>query len=394
MKILYHHRVGSKDGQYVHIEEMIAALRALGHEVVIIGPALVEKEEFGAEAAVVSRLKRALPAAVYELMELAYSFLGFARLNKAVLKHQPDCLYERYNLFMPAGVWIKRKFGLPMLLEVNAPLYHERKHSGGIALNALARWTERYVWRGADYVLPVTRELAKFIEDAGVPEEQVVVIPNGVDQKRFANAPSMEEAKRRLGLEGHLVLGFTGFMRDWHGLDRVVELIADITREMPCHLLLVGDGPARAALEKKAAGLRVADKLTITGIVSRDVVANYIAAFDIALQPAVTPYASPLKIFEYMALGRAIVAPAQRNIMELLTDGDNAVLFDPDNPIELGNSIRRLCADPKLRQQLGQRARNALGARELTWHHNAERVVELFSRCASSRFGVRTAQDS
>jgi len=68
MRILYHHRIRSKDGQYVHIEEMIEALRALGHEVIVVGPAAIQEEDFGAEAALISTLKRSLPGAVYELM--------------------------------------------------------------------------------------------------------------------------------------------------------------------------------------------------------------------------------------------------------------------------------------------------------------------------------------
>src|SRR2546428_2801986 len=117
MKILYHHRIRSKDGQYVHVEEMINALKALGHEIVLVAPTAIEKEEFGADAGMVAWMKRHLPRMVYELLELSYAGLAFFRLRRAVREHRPDCLYERYNLFMPAGVWLKRRYGLPMLLE-------------------------------------------------------------------------------------------------------------------------------------------------------------------------------------------------------------------------------------------------------------------------------------
>lgn len=378
MKILYHHRIRSKDGQYVHVEEMINALKALGHEIVLVAPAAMEKEEFGADAGMVAWMKRHLPRMLYELLEFAYSVLAYFRLRRAVREHRPDCLYERYNLFLPAGVWLKRRYGLPMLLEVNAPLYQERARYDGIALRRLAQWSQHTAWLGADYVLPVTRVLGDMVAAAGVPEGHIRVIPNGIDPARFSDAPDTETAQRMLGLQGKLVLGFTGFLRDWHGLDGVIDLIAHDDASAARHLLVVGDGPARATLEAQARRLGIADRLTITGVVGRDDIARHVAAFDIALQPAVVAYASPLKLFEYLALGRAIVAPAQANILEILSDGQNAVLFEPGNPDALAAAIERVSRDAELRQRIAAGARASITEQGLTWHRNAERVSALF----------------
>lgn len=381
MRILYHHRTRSKDGQHVHISELIASLRKLGHEVVVVAPAAMERAEFGADAGAVAVLKRLLPRFAYELMELAYSVIAYLRLRRAVRAHKPDCLYERYNLFLPAGVWLKRNFGLPMLLEVNAPLYEERDTYDGISLRPLALWSERYAWRGADLVLPVTAVLAGMVRAAGVPEERIAVIPNGIDPARFGkDILPTEEAKSRLGLGSSLVLGFTGFVREWHGLDRVVDLVADRVQGACLHLLIVGDGPARESLLAQARRRGVADRVTITGIVDRDRVPEYVAAFDIALQPSVVPYASPLKLFEYLAMGRAIVAPAAPNLMEVLTDGDNAVLFDMAQADGMVRAIERICRDDDLRRRIADGAKRSIVQRGLTWDNNAQRVVALFER--------------
>ncbi|MBI5430593.1 MAG: glycosyltransferase family 4 protein [Nitrosomonadales bacterium] len=379
MKILYHHRIRSKDGQYVHIEEMIEALRALGHEVIVVAPPSLENEAFGADAGLVHWMKRHLPHFIYELMEFAYSIIAYLRLRRAILDHRPDCLYERYNLFMPAGIWIKRRFGLPMLLEINSPLYQERAQYDGIALKRFARWTEQYTWRGADCVLPVTRVLGDMVAAAGVPAERICVIPNGINLKRFGSAPETEAAKRALGLQGKMVLGFTGFVRDWHGLDDVIDLIARDDAHMLRYLLVVGDGPARASLEAQARRLGIADRLIFTGIIERDEVARHVAAFDIALQPAVVSYASPLKLFEYLMLGRAIVAPSQPNIMEILSDGKNAALFESKQPGALAAAIERVSRDAELRRRIAGGARASIEEQGLTWHRNAERVSEKFN---------------
>jgi glycosyltransferase involved in cell wall biosynthesis len=115
-------------------------------------------------------------------------------------------------------------------------------------------------------------------------------------------------------------------------------------------------------------------------VVDRDRVPDCVAAFDVALQPAVVPHASPLKLFEYLAMGRAIVAPATSNISEILTDGDDAVLFDPANPDGMRLALEKVLNDGELRRRIAEGARRTIGRRKLTWGNNAQRVVDLFDR--------------
>lgn len=377
MKILYHHRVASNDGQTVHIEEMISALRELGHEVRVVAPRPVSGEQMGQDITWVHRLRATLPKAVYELLELSYSFVAYRRLRRAAIEFQPDVLYERCNLFLVAGAWLKRRFGIPMLLEVNSPLADERERFGGLALPRLARWSEHKAWRTADAVLPVTRVLADIVQAGGVPAQRLVVIPNGINEAHFAHAPSAEAAKAKLGWSDALVLGFTGFVRDWHGVDRVLHWMARPDTPANTRLLVVGDGPARPDLERLAQELRIADRVLFTGVVPRSEVPARVAAFDVALQPAVTPYASPLKLFEYLALGKAIIAPRRPNICEILQDGRNALLFDEATPGDFEAVLGRLCGEGALRQRLAAEARATIGGMGLTWRGNAQKVVAL-----------------
>lgn len=384
MKILYHHRIRSKDGQYVHLEEMIHALRGLNHQVEIVGPRHVEEESFGADAGYVAALKTWLPGAAYEALELAYALADYWRLAAAVRRFRPDVIYERYNLYFPSGVWARRRFRLPLLLEVNAPLYEERQRFGGIALPRLAGWSEDYAWRGADVVMPVTEVLAARVEARGVPRERIHVIPNGINEQAFAGLPDREAAKRRLGLGGRFVLGFVGFMRDWHGLDRVLRFMSDQPRE-DLHALFVGDGPDRERLTRIAAELGLASRLTITGVVQRGDVPAAVAAFDVALQPSVVEYASPLKLFEYLHVGLPILAPDQPNIREVLSDGDNGLLFDPEDEAGFRAALARLLHDEPLRRRLAARAAETVRLRDLTWTGNARRVTRLAESLAAGR---------
>jgi len=384
MKILYHHRTASKDGQAVHIEEMIAALRAQGHEVMVVAPAVNDAGDagqMGDNVGWVHRLRSALPRVLYELLELAYSLVAYRRLAQAAATFQPDVIYERYNLYLLAGVFLKRRLKIPLLLEVNAPLVFERsQHSGGLALPRLARWAEGMAWRSADYVLPVTQVLAGHVKAYGVPDARIAVIPNGINRAHFAVSPAPTFAKAQRGLVDKLVLGFTGFVREWHGVDRVIRWMATSAAPGNVQLIIVGDGPVRADLEALAQQLGLQERVTFTGVIHRHQVPDWVAAFDIALQPAVVPYASPLKLMEYLVLGKAIIAPRTPNLLEVLRDGENALLFDEAASAGLEQALSQLCTNEALREKLGAGAYATIEKLDLTWDGNARRVVDLASR--------------
>lgn len=366
MRILYSHRIQSRDGQSVHVEELVAAFRALGHEVVVVGPGFYERAGFGAESRTVAMLRRLLPGGLAEVAELAYNIPAYRRLRRACAALRPDLIYERYNLYFLAGAWLARRTGIRYFLEVNAPLAEERGRHGGLRLRALAATAERRVWRAADRVLAVTGVLAARIAAAGVAPERIRVVPNGAALERFAVAGDAAHAEP--------VLGFVGFVRDWHGLDAVLHGMADHP-DPPVSFTIVGDGPARPGLAALAARLGIAARVRFIGIVPPEAIPAVVAGFDIALQPRVVEYASPLKIFDYMAAGRAIVAPDQPNIAEVLAHGRTALLFDPAAPGAMWDAVARLLADGDLRRRLGEAAREELARRDFTWRGNAARIV-------------------
>jgi len=376
MRILYHHRIASKDGQITHIEEMVEALRAMGHVVRIVGPTMHESDSGqGGSPGWVGKLRAVLPSALYELAEAAYSLVAYRRLMKAVGDFQPEVIYERYALFQPAGVWAHRRTGVPLLLEVNAPYAIARRKYGGMTLGWLADLFEHYTFRGATRVFPVTHVLADMLVNVGVKRERIHVIPNGINPKDFASVPSPGQAKAAFGLQGRLVIGFIGFVREWDRLDRIVDWLARRPMDDPVMLLIVGDGPVRGELEAQAQRLGIEHKLRFSGVVPRSSVPAAAAAFDIALQTALVPYASPLCLFEYMALGKAILAPDQANHHEVLVGGVDSDLYDTQDPQGIEKRLDVLAADESLRARLGASAHAALWERQYVWAGNAKRVT-------------------
>jgi glycosyltransferase involved in cell wall biosynthesis len=341
----------------------VRALREAGHEVRVVGPSFYDQSGFGGESKLVARVRRLLPGFLGELAELAYNLPATRRLHAAFREMQPDVIYERCNLYFLAGAWLARRHGAKLLLEVNSPLADEREKHGGLRLARLARALEHWTWRSAGRVLPVTHVLADILVAGGVDRARIGVVPNGIDLARFP--------PRAAPVPGAPVtLGFVGFVRAWHGLDGVIEGMA--RGPSNTRLVVVGDGPVIPDLMALAARLGLADRVVFMGLVQPGEVPAIVTGFDIALQPSATPYASPLKIFDYMAAGCAIVAPNQPNIAEILTHERTALLFEPGG---MGAALERLVGDADLRLRLGSEARAELERQNYTWSGNAARVA-------------------
>lgn len=377
MKILYHHRTTASDGSAVHIDGLTTALRALGAEVVMVEPRTARRTIVAAGHSRSMSLRQKIPRWLHELLELAYNVPEWLHLQAAIARHRPDAIYERNNLYLLSGILAASRSRIPIIEEVNSPLFVERSSHGGIALAKLARCSERWVWRRADAVVAVTQVLAEIVatDRDGGPIE---VMPNGVDQKLFAADRIDRDAKRKLNLEGKTVLGFTGFVREWNGLEQMIDLLPRLRPEVV--LVIVGEGPARPRLEARARAAGVRARVIFAGLIARDAIASYISSFDIALQPAANPYASPLKLFEYLALGRVVLAPDQPNLREILKHGENAWLFHSSDSGAMQRAIEHLLNDVGVRQRLAAGALATIAERDLTWKRNAERVLELARR--------------
>jgi glycosyltransferase involved in cell wall biosynthesis len=358
---------------------MVEACRALGHEVRVAAVIGAQTNITTARIRLLGCLSRRTPRAAYEVMELGYSLAGYRMLRQHIKSWQPDVLYERYMLFNHAGWAAARRTDLPLVLEVNAPLAYERAVYERLRLQRIARRCERCVCSRADLVIAVSTPLKDYLVEQGVPEPHIVVLPNGVDPERFRpDVPARGAVRARLQIPAAaVVVGFVGILRPWHGVELLLEALAKIAGERPdVHLLIVGDGPSRASLEHLVRAQGLEHSVTFSGRVPHDDMPRYIAACDIGVSPRATFYASPMKIPEYMATGIAVIAPRLPNLQDLIRDGVNGVLFQPESVDDLSTTLWALINNPHRRFQLGQMARaTVLSGR--TWQHNATRILDL-----------------
>ena len=384
MVILYHHRTRATDAQRIHILEMMRAFQALGHEVeeAALVPAETELDnpERDARQARWQRLVRRLPLAS-EAVQLAYNFAGVPMLIRRIRRRRPDFIYERYSLFNFAGVLAGRVFRIPVVVEINSPLALEQARDRAIRWHGLARWAERRAANAATHVIAVSVPLRDILVGMGVSPEKITVIPNGVDPERFRPRPPDPQLRRRLGLVGRVVAGFVGWFRNWHRIDLLIEALASskLLREKAA-VLLVGDGPETPRLKELAARRGIENIVRFSGPLPHRDVARHVALFDIAVQPAANEYCCPMKVIEYLAAGKPVVAPDQPNLRDLVEDGVEAVLFAPGSAEALARALERLVDDEDLRARMGRAAAAAIERRGYLWKRNAQRVLELVAK--------------
>lgn len=384
MKILYHHRTQAEDGQAVHVRSLLRAFETLGHEVWEVGlvkhgtraPEIEEskvQESGGSQGRSRWGWVTRLPRFARELAEYGYNGIARRNLVGEAARFDPDFVYERYAFGNAAGVLAAGRINRPLILEVNSPMVEELSRTRGLSFPKLADKLERWIFKKADRVCVVTAVLGDMLVELGVERERLVVTPNGVDLELYEygdRAMARAEARRSLGLppeeEGELVLGFVGYYRPWHRLDLALEALAEPSLE-GARLVLVGEGPAHEELEQRATALGVRDRLTFAGRRPHHAIPGLLPAFDLALVPAINPYASPLKLHEYMAAGVATIAPDQPNLREVLTDGANALLVPPGDGDAFGQAILRLTGDAELRERLGAAGGALFGGRCLSF---------------------------
>ena len=383
MRIIYHHRTLSDGAEGIHIREMVLAFRQLGHEVKVIGPLgeMHETKDSNSKPSRLANLKALIPDLLFECFEIFYNFIGLLLLFKAHIRFHADLIYDRYITFNASSVLFGKIFRIPVAMEVNAPLAFERatEPDERLILRRFAQITESWICSNANRVFAVSTPLKKHLKKHGVRSEKVTVLPNAVNVDHFSDTNGMRTCLREsLGIRNRsVVIGFVGVLRPWHGVDILVKAFAHpAVRRTNAHLVIVGDGPSWPDLKALAASLDLESRIVFPGRVSHKEIPTYIKIFDIAVSPKATFYASPMKILEYMAQGKATVAPDMANICDIISQPDTGLLFEPDNIEDLVAKLLILIEDEMLRTQIGNRARKDVLTYR-TWQRNAQTVTDM-----------------
>jgi glycosyltransferase involved in cell wall biosynthesis len=386
LRILYQHRTLGDGAEGIHIIEMVKALRRLGHDVQIDGAEVTSSRSQTQRPSLVSTVRQALPAWGFEAAQFVTSGGTYAPIRRRIAAYKPDFIYKRHAKYDFGTVAAARQSGIPLILEVNcvysAPSL--RRYEPASFPASLER-VERWIFDHSDENIVVSTALKHELH-AVAPKASAVVMSNGVDHRLFVPDPAAgATVRRRLGFGNEVVVGFVGTLWKWHGLDLLLEAFTRIARNGQVKLLIVGDGEMREPLRELSQARSLQDHVVFTGRVPHEQVAGHVAAMDVTVLPAEhRSHASPMKVIEYMAAGKPVVAPRLPNLQEILTDGVDGLLFAEKDAGALADAIGRVSSDQALRQRLGAAAR-AKVEHELNWDSNARKVIEIYERVCRKR---------
>ncbi|MCL4079345.1 glycosyltransferase [Coriobacteriia bacterium Es71-Z0120] len=328
-----------------------------------------------------------------ELWSAAYNEHFLARAREIVGPRRVRFVYQRYSHNNYCGLALSSALGVPFVLEYNGSEVWMARHWGRpLKHERLAEKIELANLRGADLVVVVSKAMRDELVARGIDPTKILVNPNGVDPDVYRPDLDGSEVRCRYGLEGLTVVGFIGTFGRWHGAEVLVDAYGRLLERREdlrgrTRLLMVGDGITASEARAAAQHHGIADNVIFTGTVPQELGPVHLAAMDVLVSPHVpnpdgTPFfGSPTKLFEYMAMGRGIVASDLDQIGEVLEHDRTAWLVKPGDAEDLSRGIERLVDDPELRARLGAAAREQAVAKH-TWREHTRRIVEaLRERC-------------
>ena len=388
-------QVGDVGGAATHIAGILSGFRSLGLRIGLVTtePPPSQLAPVLDELVVASALPRGARLTT-DTEELTMNRpLGQAALSLA-RQFGPSLIYQRHRNFCWSGAWVAREARAPLVLEWNnSELWVRETYSQGRRserlLTPVLDQMERYMLQVADITAAVSGPAADMALAAGADPDRVVVVPNGVNVQEIMHVA--DEAGTTNPRQEPLI-GWVGAFCQWHGTEVLVRSLRLLSPSV--RLLLIGDGERRPACESIARELGISDRVELTGVLPHGEAIRRLAQCDVLVSPHVEIpnqrfFGSPTKLFEYMAIGRPIVASRLEQLGEVLEDGVTARLVPPGDERQLALAIEHVLSLPDRGQALGLAAR--LEADRHSWDQRARLI---FDRLRLSPGVVTTASSS
>lgn len=365
-------------GPVTHASGIFTGFRRLGLRVVLLTTATPPHQL--AEAIDELEIIPPLPPRLRltkEIEAICTNRLERARARRLAARLRPRFVYMRYEAFMTSGVDVALSTGLPIVLEWNSSQVWTRanwqaQHRLKQLFNPVLRAAEAYDAARSSVVAAVSEHAAAMAIDAGAPPDRVIIVPNGVDLEAIDRA----RAPARAG--GGPLVGWVGSFGYWHGTEVLVRALSMLPADVGA--VMVGDGVRRPETQALARKLGVYERIEWTGsLPHREAVAR-LSACDVLASPQVPLdgqpfFGSPTKMFEYMAIGRPIVASALEQMGEVLEDGRTARLVTPGDPTDLAAGIAHVLALPDRGASLGAAARREAESTH-SWDDRARAILD------------------
>jgi glycosyltransferase involved in cell wall biosynthesis len=388
MKILYfsphpHINLAAPSGPGTHIREVIAGFESEGHTVVRF---IEGGETLGATGHAIAFKKRAwkklIPSILWEtLRDLQMMRLDKsveARLSALVEREKPDLIYERSCYGMGAGMRTASRFGIRYVVEMNAP-YPEEKAAmqGKSLLQFRGNQHEKAQVMSAFKTVVVSSAMKKYlVEKTGVKSENILVVANAVNPSHIQpDQVHQREISARYELNSdHIVFGFVGSIFPYHGVDLMIESFATLQEEYSnARMLIVGAGEVLPDLQSRVLSLGLEKKIHFTGNVAHQKVYDYLSLMDITIMARSNWYGSPVKIFEYGAMRKAIIAPNVVPVQDVMLHREHGLLIEASTEA-LTQSMRFMLEQTEERTRMAQSFYKKV-MEEHTWEIVAKQIL-------------------
>jgi glycosyltransferase involved in cell wall biosynthesis len=393
-RVLYHLRTQGTGSEGIHIRGMVHSFRAKGYEVDFLWP-LGEGDptvRAGVNPYERKRIKSPLelvvpliPGPVFAILEYCYNFWSGRKMSAMLSARRYDLVYERHFFFSRAAGSAARRFRVPLVVEVNEIAGFERVR--GNHLTGLARRCERDLFENATVVTVVSAFLKNAIlrQYPDLDPGKICIVPNGVEEEFFSRELRGRAVREQFGLDGKTVFGFVGFflkVKTWHALEWFLPVFIEAVRERSeVVLMLVGEGPGRTELEEIGRSMDFSDRLIFTGEVPNLEIPHYLDAMDAGVIPHTNEYRSPIKMFEYMAAGKPVLAPRQEPVESIIGDLQGRFLFETKSSESLKNTIARMLEDHRSWPAIGEKLKN-LARERFTYEKHGETILRLLEQRA------------
>ena len=317
------------------------------------------------------------------------------RIARILGSRRPAFIYQRYSINNYTGLKLAQHYAVPFVLEFNgSEIWIARNWGKALKYEGLSARIESLNLAAADLIVVVSRAIQEELAGRGINRRKILVNPNGVNADRYTPAVDGTAVRGRYGLEGKIVLGFIGTFGRWHGAEVLAEAFGQLLQAHPQHrdtvrLLMIGDGIMMPEVKRRLAKTGAEAATIFTGLIAQEQGPEHLAACDILVSPHVpnpdgTPFfGSPTKLFEYMAMGRGIVASDLDQIGEVLRHDVTALLVRPEDVKSLCEGLIVLIEDRSRRERLGVNARTDVVSR-FTWEAHTERIIQKLAELCRS----------
>jgi len=373
-KILYFyitHALEGFQGFNIHIMEFMNHANAIDG-IEVIGAYELAKEQKNTifYLRLFHKIKKYLPRFISDCLAIFSNIPDLFYALKKIKEYSPDIILFRHNHMKWYQNIVRKITGIPMLLEVNAPLTLERIQLKELALKRISFLLEKWSWQTADRIYVVSNAL-KNILSSHVNPEKIVAIHNGVNKNAYT---SILKEKRET-----IIIGYAGSFRKYHGIDILFShVIPNVLSQYPqVTFLLVGTGGVLSDFQKNPSLTKeLMQRVILPGHIRYHDLPEYISKMDITFMMDFTEYGSPLKLFEYMMARTCIIVPDRKPIREIIEDGKDGLFFKPRDESDFMRCLSKVLSDESFRDMLALNAYEKV-INNYTWDHNAKRVVEV-----------------